>query len=180
MSYKLQKPYTLQQRFDFISSYSLKGLRFEETKKYIYALEPWEELQGDVVIDHKKEWEEEQLKNAKEKKYQEANIKANDFLDGGNALYELEPTKHIEATDKNIGKLHAYVNAIEKGLYKTIIWNTKEDELIELNTEQIWQILAGIAIVQSNVWTIQYPEYVKQIEKAKTIEQVNSIVIEYK
>mgnify|MGYP003290246722 CR=1 FL=1 len=53
MSYKLNKPYTTNQRNDFIVEYSHnQGLIIEETEKALYALEAWELLEGDEVIDN--------------------------------------------------------------------------------------------------------------------------------
>jgi hypothetical protein len=61
MSYKLEKPYTSKQRADFIVEYNHnKGLTIEETDKALYALEPWESLNGDTVIDNTDEYNKEQ------------------------------------------------------------------------------------------------------------------------
>lgn len=53
MSYKLQKPYKNKQKFDFIVNYNhRKGLKIEETKEALFALEPNEIMENDVpVID---------------------------------------------------------------------------------------------------------------------------------
>ena len=61
MSYKLEKPYTDKQRADFIVEYNHnKGLNIQETDIALYALEAWEKLEGDMVIDNSEEYQQEQ------------------------------------------------------------------------------------------------------------------------
>lgn len=61
MSYKLEKPLSIQERADFIVEYNHnKGLRIDETDLAIYALEAWELLEGDEVIDNTEAYEAEQ------------------------------------------------------------------------------------------------------------------------
>ena len=59
--YKIEKPLSIQERADFIVKYNHnKGLRSEETSKALYALEAWELLEGDNVIDNTEAWKAEQ------------------------------------------------------------------------------------------------------------------------
>lgn len=68
MSYKLEKPYTDKQRADFIVEYNhQQGLNIEETDTALYALEPFEKLEGDEVIDNTAEYEQEQAKEEAER-----------------------------------------------------------------------------------------------------------------
>lgn len=68
MSYKLQKPYTDKQRMDFIVEYNHnQGLNIEKTETALYALEPWEKLEVDEVIDNTEEYEAEQAKKERER-----------------------------------------------------------------------------------------------------------------
>ena len=61
MSYKLNKPYTEKQRADFIVLHNHKnGRRIEESESALYALEAWEVLEGDTVIDNTEQYEQEQ------------------------------------------------------------------------------------------------------------------------
>ena len=127
-------------------------------------------------------YEEEQLQLAKQAKYLEANEGAKNFLDG-DALYEFEEGKHIEATDGNIGKFTAYALGYVTGQLQpsdTVVWNTKEDETVELTSEQVSNILTGLGQVQAYVWSVQFPAYVQAIEQATTVEEVEAIEIEYK
>ena len=68
MSYKLEKPYTDAQRADFIvENNHNKGLVIEETETALYALEAWEKLVDDAVIDNTEEYEAEQAQKEKER-----------------------------------------------------------------------------------------------------------------
>lgn len=68
MSYKLNKPYTEKQKTDFIVQYNhQQGLAIEETNKALYALQPWEVLKGDEVIDNTEEYEAKKAQEEKER-----------------------------------------------------------------------------------------------------------------
>lgn len=68
MSYKLEKPLSIEERTNFIVEYNHnQGFRIEETESAMYALEEWEELVGDEVIDNKEAWEEEQAQKERER-----------------------------------------------------------------------------------------------------------------
>lgn len=59
--YKIEKPLSIQERADFIVEYNHnKGLKIEETDLAMYALEAWELLEGDEVIDNTEAWQAEQ------------------------------------------------------------------------------------------------------------------------
>lgn len=61
MSYKLDKPFTNKQRADFVVKYNHRqGLTIEETDKALYALQPWEILQGDEIVDNTQNYEAQQ------------------------------------------------------------------------------------------------------------------------
>ena len=161
----LEAPYTNDERTDFVMEYG--GFILEETDERIIA---WRNTEAEV------------LEQRKLCKYIEAKEEAYRFLDSGNALFELSPTQHIEATDGNIAKFTAYALAFVTGQLQpedTVVWSTKEDENIELTQEQVSIILNGLGTVQAGVWTVQYAAYVNAIEAATTVEEVNSIIIEY-
>ena len=68
MSYKIDKPLSIQERADFIVEYNHnKGLRIEETDLALYALEAWELLEGDSVIDNTEAYEAEQAQKEAER-----------------------------------------------------------------------------------------------------------------
>lgn len=68
MSYKIEKPLSIQERADFIVEYNHnQSLKIEETEKAMYALEAWELLEGDEVIDNTEAWEAEQAQAERER-----------------------------------------------------------------------------------------------------------------
>ena len=121
-------------------------------------------------------YDEEMLAQAKADKYEEAKTKAYVFLESGEALYEFEPGKHIEATDGNIGKFTAYALGFMAGSTAPVVWSTKEDETVTLNAEQVTDILQGLGAVQAQVWTVEFTNYVTAIQEASTVED-NSLYV---
>ena len=68
MGYKLEQPYSDIDRADFIVKHNHEqGLQIEETEKAIYALEPWEKLEGDNIYDNSTEYEAEQAEKEAER-----------------------------------------------------------------------------------------------------------------
>lgn len=163
---KLLKPYTGEEKLKFIVEQNHRnGYEIKETPE---ALEAWGKTDDELLAE------------AKKAKYDEANNGAKAYLDSGEALFELEPTKHIEATDGNIGKLSAYALGFVTGtLTEPVLWNTKEDEVIELNQEQLMLVLQGLGTVQAVVWNFKFPYFLQLIEEAQTVDDVNNIKIDY-
>ena len=182
MSYKLEKPYTDKQRADFVVKYNHnQGLIIEETDTALYALEPDEIMQEGVPVKNP-DYAAEQLAQARAAKYKEANEGARAYLESGEALYELEAGKNIEATDGNIGKLSAYALGFitgQLGAGDVVYWNTKEDETIALTQEQLGSALAGLGAVQAEVWNVKFPAYLARIEACTTADEVRGIVVDY-
>ena len=123
--------------------------------------------------------DEEKLNEAKTDKYNEINNGARIYLESGEALFEVAEGKHIEATDGNIAKLSAYALSFMTGVQSEVYWNTKEDETIALTQEQLTQALMGLGEVQATVWNVKFPYYLKQLENATTVEEVNAINVDY-
>lgn len=163
----LEKPYTNEQRLSFIVKYNHElGYSIVETST---ALEAW----GDTS--------EELLQKAKKQKFKEATEKAFQYLESGEAVFTYEEGKSIEATDGNIAKLGLALTKfiLQQDFESTIEWNTKENENVQLNAGQLQVITAGLDAIQTEVWTIRFPDYNATIEAAETIEEVNAIIIDY-
>ena len=166
----LEQPYTEMERVNFIVEQNQLNPLHYEIRETPEAIEAWGKT------------DEELLEKAKQEKYDEANSKAKYFLESGEALFEFEEGKHIEATDGNIGKFTAYALAYVTGQLQptdTVVWNTKEDETVELTATQVNEILNGLGVVQASVWSVQFPMFLNRIKEARTLEEVRSIVIQY-
>lgn len=144
-----------------------------------YSLGKYVVVNNELVINPN--YYTEKLKNAKLEKYNEANVKAFEYLESGKAVFAYGEGKSIEATDGNIAKLGlALVNFILQQDYtSTIEWNTKENENVQLNAEQLQVIVTGLQGIQSEVWTVKFPAYNTAIAEATTLEEVNAIEIDY-
>ncbi|MCD7878438.1 MAG: hypothetical protein LUG16_00725 [Candidatus Gastranaerophilales bacterium] len=82
MSYKLEKPYTRKERCDFIVKYNhQQGLTIEEGANALYALEAFEKLVDDEVIDNTEEYTAEKEKKEKER-INNLTMTALDFITG--------------------------------------------------------------------------------------------------
>ena len=136
------------------------------------------------VLQLNPNFEEEEFQKAKDKKYNEANLKAKVYLESGEALYSFEKegeTYHIEATDGNIAKIGLKATAllIAQDYETTFPWNTKEDVNVNINALEGKEIAEALGVIQDVVWTVKFPNYLDRIEKAETIEEVESIIIDY-
>lgn len=186
MSYKLNKPYTNKQRADFIVAYNhQQGLTIEETDTALYALEAWELLEGDTVIDNTQAYEAEQLLKAKESKTQEATDKAYSFEEK-DALVTVNATNlktrasgiyHIEGNLTNNIKMSAYASTLDD---TTVVpWNTKENVNILLNKTACQTLTSLMSRMNAKLWTVDFPTYLAQIDTCETADEVNAINIEY-
>ena len=103
---ELKQPYTENERIKFIVQQNHRnGYTIEETDKALIA---WGKT------------DEEKLTIAKANKYNEINNGARDYLESGEALFEIEEGKHIEATDGNIAKLSAYALSFMTGVQSEV------------------------------------------------------------
>lgn len=161
---QLIKPYSEKQRIKFL---------VEQNHKNGYKI-----LETETSLDAMGKTDDEILVNVKLNKTKEALNKAQDYITNV-GCYMFEEDKSIEINDGNVAKLTAYTVGMKQGLYREIVWVTKEDEIVTLKLEDIMNILQGIAKEQSKVWVKKYPYYLEQIEKAKTLEDINKIVINY-
>lgn len=154
--------------------------------KELYNLEKTEETDKEYVLSegeyvlYDADFKEKELIEAKEAKKLEASKKAYEYIKNG-ALYEFAEGKHIEANDGNISKLGlaAVELVLNQDAESTIEWCTAEDETVNLNAEMLQKIVQGLKAEQTRVWTVLFPEFLKQIEQTQTLEEVKSIVIDY-
>ena len=85
MSYKLEKPYTQEERMDFIVQYNYnKGLNLEETEVALFALEAWEIMQNGQPVRNPNY--EKEIEERKKEELMKSNMTKLDFV---NALETL-------------------------------------------------------------------------------------------
>ena len=152
---------------------------YEEYKELQEGKRIW---QGNEIVINPN-YEEQKLQEAKDRKYKEANDKAEKYL-GGEALFEFEKdgeTYHIEATDGNIAKIGLKATAllIAQDFETNFPWNTKENTNIMINALEGKAIAEGLGAIQDLVWTVQFNDYIEAIKEATTVEEVEAIEIVY-
>ena len=186
MSIKLEKPYTDTEYADFIVLHNHNnGRRIEETETALYALEAWEVLEGDTVVDNTEAYKAEQLTEAKEAKIQEATDKAYAYeqtdalitVKATNAMTRVSDLYHIEGHFTNMIKISAYAQSM--GSEDILPWNTKENINVFLNKTGCAQLSALMQQMNVKLWTVDFPTYIAQIEACETVEEINAINIEY-
>lgn len=105
MSYKLTKPYKKEQMIAFKAEYNRKmGLKIEETEKALYAIEPWEKLVDDKVIDNREEYEAELAEKERER-IQELSMTRSDFFDGTIKAFGADSEDLLKSIEYVLGKL---------------------------------------------------------------------------
>ena len=172
MGYKLDKPCTNKERFNFIVEYQFNQmLSIAETEEALYALEPNEIVQdGEIIIDP--DYNSKQLQKAKEEKVAYNDTVRDQALLSGvtyqNVLFDSD-------TDQKVNLL-ATVGIM--GDQDTITWYGMDNQGLLCTKQDLVNI--GQLIIQLHSYCWNMNAYIKeQIEEAQTIEEVEAIVIDY-
>ena len=159
----LNKPYDEIDKLDFIVTNNHQlGYEIKETET---ALEAWGYT------------DEENLLKIKTSKTEEALNKAYDYEQNGTVEYK---NCVFEMSLSNRQNLKDTVEALTALSETSTMWNDKDDNLVELTIEDIQHI--RLKLILGNIqelWIEKYPAYLKQINEAQTVEEVNSIIINY-
>ncbi len=153
MSYKLNKPYEENEKINFIVNYNHNmGLKIEETETAIYALEPYEIIVNDSVVDNSVEYQSELLQREQERIamlnltaadveraiYKAKGMDFDDVIalleaqplsDNGEPLVNIKELK-IELKANNFYRGNPYINLVGSLLGFS---NTQLDEFFETN-----------------------------------------------
>ena len=123
------------------------------------------------------EYEEEHLSQLKTNKYEEALKKAYDYQENGTVEYK---NCVFEMSESNRNNLRDTIEALTLVGETSTTWNDKNDELVELAIEDIQYIRLNLILGEiQKLWIVKYPYYKSLIEAAKTVEEVEAIVIDY-
>ena len=129
--------------------------------------------------------EQEKLKQAKEIKLKEILEKAYEYenktglvsFDG--RISETE-TQVLHTELFNQGKFFQMVIGFSQGvLTGDQLYNTKEDINVLINAQEAQAIYFAIKNATEKLWTVDYLYYKKLIEQAETVEDVESVVVDY-
>lgn len=164
MAYKLQKPYTQEERNDFIVTYNhQQGLNIEETEEAIFALEPWEKLIDGEVVDNTEEYEAEQARKEQER-IQELSMTRSDFFDGTIKAFgagQEELLLAVEAVLKGL-KIAEVDKKIALNNYKNALNFYRKHPLFTMLSDVEIPIGEGVSItISSEQWDKFFDETVK-------------------
>lgn len=168
---ELKQPYTEQEKINFI---------VEQNHKLGYIVEEQEDKL--VAFGYT---EQEKLQQAKEIKLKEILEKA----------YEYENKTGLVSFDGRVSKTEAQVLHTElfnqSKFFQMVIgfsqgvltgdqlYNTKEDINVLINSEEAQAIYFAIKNATEKLWTVDYLYYKNLIERAETVEDVESVVVDY-
>jgi len=176
MSYKLSKPYSQKQKLDFLVNYNHKlGLKIIKTDSAIFALEPWESLDGESVIENKLSWEQSEFEKVKLAKIKENEVKRELFLNSG-----IEYNGVI--FDSDISSRVNIINAISVMQDNdTIVWYSSKNEPVTFVKQDLMKLNALLLALNSSVWGENglNLKYINAIENAKTVIDLDNIEIAY-
>ena len=155
---KLEKPYTENQKIDFIvENNHKKGYEIRETDT---ALEAWGFDENDLLIQTKQE------------KIQENDLKRDEALNQG---IEYKGVLFDSDTDQKINLL-AVISRMSDD--DTITWFGKDNQPLECTKEDLFNIGDLITDLHTFCWG-QNTKIKEAVNKAKTIEDIENIVIDY-
>lgn len=177
--YKLDKPYTLRQRTDFISKYEQSlGLTIIELDNSLIALEPNEYINQDGNIELDNNYNIKTLNDIKNNKLEENNniakyVKYNTVftINIQDKLCEFDTSLETQ-----LNLLTAYAITSSGYIYGGFI--TKNNIELDLTLNDTILILTKF-VEHSNVAPV-WNAYRQLINQAKDIESVENIIIDYK
>jgi hypothetical protein len=133
MSYKLLKPYTKQERIDFILEYNRKkGLRIEETELALFALEENEIIVGNEAVINSN-YENEQAKEREE------NFK-NNFFKIKDACWFRKQPKGYNSAIESLNTAFNVVSVLGKLPANTLTFYIAPDFSIEEQCTENWLV----------------------------------------
>ncbi len=168
---ELKQPYTEQEKINFI---------VEQNHKLGYIVEEQEDKL--VAFGYT---EQEKLQQAKEIKFKEILDKAYEYenkigLVSFNGRISDTETQVLHTELFNQSKFFQMVIGFAQGvLTSDQLYNTKEDINVLINSEEAQAIYFAIKNATEKLWTVDYLYYKNLVEQAKTVEDVESVEVDY-
>ena len=142
-------------------------------------------LQTDEIVESDEKYvlyngqyltEDEVLTNLKIAKQTENTEKAKQAVENGHVVFK---GAEFETNAQTVGDLTATMLLMQASGIKTYLWLSKNDIPVELNLEDFGTLGELIATFKNDIWQRKYLYFKTLIENATTIEEVNSINIDY-
>lgn len=178
MSYKLEKPYTEQQKADFIVTYNhIMNLTIEENDEALYAIEPYELWVDGEVVDNSEQYQKEHFEQLKIQKREEINHYRDEAEQGG---FEYMG-KMFDSDQVSCQRISCAAQAMQLAMMTedvpTITWTCQDNTTIELNAQQLLGLVVALA-EWSNSCHQKATELKSRIDLATTEDELNQIVWE--
>lgn len=122
------------------------------------------------------EWDSINLAKHKEAKFTENLTKANAAINDGYVVFK---DAQFETNAQTVGDLTATMLMMQIGEIESWSWLSRDDKVVELSIADFITLGNLIAAYKNVVWNEKYITYKAAIEKAKTAEKVDKIVIDY-
>lgn len=119
---------------------------------------------------------EQLLLEEKNKKQEENTRLAKLAVENGHVVFK---GAEFETNAQTVGDLTATMLLMQASGIETYSWLSKDDQTVELTTEDFGTLGGLIAEYKNTIWQEKYIAYKAAIEQAETIEAVNAIDIDY-
>lgn len=113
---------------------------------------------------------------AKSLKLTENIKKAKQTIENGYVVFK---NAEFETNAQTVGDLTATMLMLEATHGESVEWLSKDDKIVELTIEDFGTLGFLIAQYKNTVWNDKYLNYKNLIEQSKTLEEINSIEINY-
>lgn len=119
---------------------------------------------------------EQLLLEEKNKKQEENTRLAKLAVENGHVVFK---GAEFETNAQTVGDLTATMLLMQAGGIETYLWLSKDDQTVELTTEDFGTLGGLIAEYKNTIWQEKYIAYKAAVEQAETVEAVNAIDIDY-
>ena len=176
MSYKLDKPYTQEQRTNFIKTYCYNNsMRYEATESAIYALEPWEKLVNGEVIDNTQEYKAQQAQKEAER-IQELSMTRSDFFDATIKAFGADESDFLPIVENILTQIPETLQIMEdvpNSIAIKIALNNYKNAAGFYRKHPLFMILSNVPIQISETLTItitpkQWDKFFDEMSKKNT------------
>lgn len=131
---------------------------------------------GIIDLRQTPEYIAEQLAKAKDFKFAENTEKAKQAIENGYVTFK---DAEFETNAQTVGDLTATMLMIQSSGINFYEWLSRDDKVVELSVEDFITLGSLIANFKNIVWNEKYIDFKIQIEECQTVEEVNTIDINY-
>ena len=125
-------------------------------------------------ISISEEYKTQKLLELKKEKHTENTTKAKQAVENGHVLFK---NAEFETNAQTVGDLTATMLLMQAS--ETYSWLSKDDQVVELTSEDFGTLGGLIAEYKNTIWQEKYINFKTRIEQADTLAELEEIEIEY-